>query len=87
MRSTDTLFASGIRWLYCLPCRRPFELTDGEGSCECGRSRARMLDDGVELRGPVKALAPLDTIVRADGAEWTLVPEEITVRRRPRHAA
>lgn len=80
--TTDTLLGTDIRWVYCLPCRRAFELEDGRGTCTCGRSEALLLDgDTLQVKGPAKALTPLDTVVHVDGVEWTLVPEDITVRR------
>lgn len=80
--TTDTLLATEIRWLYCLPCRRAFELDDGYGACRCGRSEALLLHDGsVQVQGPVKALTPLETVVHLEGGEWAPVPEDVRVRR------
>ena len=82
MTTTDVLFDQRVRWLYCLPCQRPFELDeDGRGSCDCGRSRGRAVEDEVEVRGPAKALTPLETVVHADGGEWAIIPEDVVVRR------
>jgi hypothetical protein len=78
----DTLLGTDIRWVYCLPCRRAFELEHGRGACRCGRSEAMLLDDGtIQVQGPAKAMTPLETVVHVDGGEWALVPEDVTVRR------
>ena len=70
--TNDTLLGTDIRWVYCLPCRRAFELEDGHGARRCGRSDAVLLEDGIlQVQGLVKALTPLETVVRLDGGEWT----------------
>ncbi|HEX5950896.1 MAG TPA: hypothetical protein VFZ96_07830 [Actinomycetota bacterium] len=80
--TTDTLLGTEIRWVYCLPCRRAFELENDHGRCACGRSEAALLEDGtLQVQGPAKALTPLETIVHVDGGEWTIVPEDVTVHR------
>lgn len=78
----DALLDTDIRWVYCLPCRRAFELEGGRGACRCGRSEAVVLDEAtVQVQGPAKALTPLETVVHVEGGEWTLLPEDVTVRR------
>jgi hypothetical protein len=80
--TNDTLLGTDIRWVYCLPCRRAFELEHGRGACRCGRSEAMLLDDGtIQVQGPAKAMTPLETVVHVDGGEWALVPEDVTVHR------
>ncbi len=75
-------FETPIQRAYCLACQRVFELDErGLGSCRCRRSRARLVEGVLEIQGPAKALTPLETIVRADGGEWAIVPEGIVVRR------
>lgn len=79
---TTALLESKLRWLYCLSCRNPFQLVDGSGSCDCGRSVARLIDDEtIEVAGPAKALTPVETVVHLEGGEWAMLPEDLTVRR------
>ena len=82
MTSTEMLLSTRIRWVYCLSCRTAFELVEGVGACPCGRSQARTLDEEtVQVRGPAKALTPIETVVHVEGGEWAWVPEDVTVRR------
>ena len=77
----DTLEPIPVKWLYCFACGEPFELLPPVATCSCERSSAR-LDGGVlEVQGPAKALAPVETIVRVDGGEWAPVPEDVFIHR------
>jgi hypothetical protein len=76
-----------VRWLVCFACGEPFEMLGQEGLCSCGRSAARTEAGVVEIEGPAKVLAPIETVVRIDGGEWTPVPDDISVRRVVAHAA
>jgi hypothetical protein len=80
--ASDRLLDDRLQKLYCLSCRTAFELSDATGSCSCGRSTGRLLDDGmVQVQGPAKALVPIETVVRVDGGEWTMVSDDLSMRR------
>jgi hypothetical protein len=77
----DALEPIPVKWLYCFACEAPFELLPPVAECSCGRSSAR-LDGGVlEVRGPAKALAPVEKVIRVDGGEWAPVPEDVFIHR------
>jgi hypothetical protein len=77
----DTLAPTPVKWLYCFACGEPFELAGRDASCPCRRSSAR-LDGGIlEIRGPTRALAPVETVIRVDGGEWAPLPEDVFIRR------
>jgi len=77
----DALEPIPVKWLYCFACDEPFELLPPVAECSCGRSSAR-LDGGVlEVRGPAKALAPVEMVIRVDGGEWAPVPEDVFIHR------
>ena len=77
----DTVQASPVKWLYCFACDEPFELLPPMATCGCGRSSARSDGGVLEVRGPAKALAPVEKIVRVDGGEWAPVPEDVFIHR------
>ncbi len=77
----DTLGRSQVKWLYCYACNEAFELVGSEASCACGRSTARIDGGVVEIKGPTRALAPVETVVRVDGGEWAPLPEDVFIRR------
>jgi hypothetical protein len=70
-----------VRWLLCFACGEPFEMLGQEALCACGRSAARSEAGVVEIEGPAKVLAPIETVVRVEGGEWTPVPDDIAIRR------
>jgi hypothetical protein len=40
------------------------------------------MDGGiVEVQGPTRALAPVETVIRLDGGEWAPLPEDVFIRR------
>jgi hypothetical protein len=81
MTMADTLAPTPVKWLYCFACEEPFELAGSEGSCGCGRSSARLDGGIVEIQGPTRALAPVETVIRLDGGEWAPLPEDVFIRR------
>ena len=83
----ETTRQNEVRWLLCFACNEPFEMVGQEGLCSCGRSAARMEAGVVEIEGPAKVLAPIETVVRVEGGEWTPVPDDIAVRRVDPNAA
>jgi hypothetical protein len=81
MAMTDLLAPTPVKWLYCFACEEAFELAGSHASCGCGRSSAR-LDGGIlEIQGPTRALAPVETVIRLDGGEWAPLPEDVFIRR------
>jgi len=81
MAMTDLLAPTPVKWLYCFACEESFELAGSHASCGCGRSSAR-LDGGIlEIQGPTRALAPVETVIRLDGGEWAPLPEDVFIRR------
>ena len=77
----DTLAPTPVKWLYCFACGTPFELIGSDVTCTCERSSAR-LDGGIlEIQGPARALAPVETVIRLDGGEWVPLPEDVFIRR------
>jgi hypothetical protein len=83
----DTLRQTQLKWLYCFACDEPFELVGLEATCPCARSTARVDGGVVEIEGPTRALAPVETVVRVDGGEWSPLPEDVFIRRVLPHAA
>ena len=81
MTMADTLAPTPVKWLYCFACEEPFELAGSDGSCGCGRSSARLDGGIVEIQGPTRALAPVETVIRLDGGEWAPLPEDVFIRR------
>jgi hypothetical protein len=77
----ETTRQNQVRWLVCFACGEPFEMLGQDALCSCGRSAAREEAGIVEIEGPAKVLAPIETVVRVEGGEWTPVPEDIAVRR------
>jgi hypothetical protein len=83
----DTMRQTQVKWLYCFACGEPFELVGLGATCNCRRSAA-VMDGGVlEIRGPARALAPVEDVVRVDGGEWVPVFEGVTIKRRVARAA
>jgi hypothetical protein len=81
MAMTDVLAPTPVKWLYCFACEETFELAGSDGSCGCGRSSARLDGGIVEIQGPARALAPVETVIRLDGGEWAPLPEDVFIRR------
>jgi hypothetical protein len=81
MAMTDMLAPTPVKWLYCFACEETFELAGSHASCGCGRSSARMDGGIVEVQGPTRALAPVETVIRLDGGEWAPLPEDVFIRR------
>jgi hypothetical protein len=81
MAMTDMLAPTPVKWLFCFACEEPFELAGSHGSCGCGRSSARLDGGIVEIQGPTRALAPVETVIRLDGGEWAPLPEDVFIRR------
>jgi hypothetical protein len=81
MAMTDMLAPTPVKWLYCFACEETFELAGSDGSCGCGRSSARLDGGIVEIQGPARALAPVETVIRLDGGEWAPLPEDVFIRR------
>jgi len=81
MTMADTLAPTPVKWLYCFACEEPFELAGSDGSCGCGRSSVRLDGGIVEIQGPTRALAPVETVIRLDGGEWAPLPEDVFIRR------
>lgn len=84
---SDTLRQTQLKWLYCFACNEPFELVGLKAICPCRRSTARVDGGVVEIEGPTRALAPVETVVRVDGGEWSPLPEDVFIRRVVPHAA
>ncbi len=83
----ETVRQTQVKWLYCFACGDPFELVGLGATCGCLRSAA-ILDGGIlEIRGPVRVLAPVESVVRVDGGEWVPMIEGVTIRRRMSRAA
>jgi hypothetical protein len=83
----ETTRQNEVRWLVCFACGEPFDMVGQEALCSCGRSAARVEAGVVEIEGPAKVLAPIETVVRVDGGEWTPVPDDVAIRRVVPHAA
>ena len=81
MAVTDMLAPTPVKWLYCFACEETFELAGLHASCGCGRSSARVDGGIVEVQGPTRALAPVETVIRLDGGEWAPLPEDVFIRR------
>ena len=81
MDMTDMLAPTPVKWLYCFACEESFELAGSHASCGCGRSSARLDGGIVEIQGPSRALAPVETVIRLDGGEWAPLPEDVFIRR------
>ncbi len=81
MAVTDMLAPTPVKWLYCFACEETFELEGSHASCGCGRSSARVDGGIVEVQGPTRALAPVETVIRLDGGEWAPLPEDVFIRR------
>lgn len=77
----DTLTPTPVKWLYCFACAEPFEMVGSTARCSCGRSSARLDGNILEVRGPTRALAPVETAIHVDGGEWMPVPEDVFIRR------
>jgi hypothetical protein len=77
----DTLAPTPVKWLYCFACGETFELVATDASCPCGRSSARVDGGILEIAGPTRALAPVETVIRVDGGEWAPLPEDVFIRR------
>jgi hypothetical protein len=76
-----TLAPTPVKWLYCFACGETFELVGPDASCPCGRSSARVDGGIIEIAGPTRALAPVETVIRVDGGEWAPLPEDVFIRR------
>jgi hypothetical protein len=77
----ETTRQNQVRWLLCFACGEPFEMIGQEALCPCGRSAARSEAGVVEIEGPAKVLAPIETVIRVEGGEWTPVPDDVAIRR------
>ena len=77
----ETTRQNEVRWLVCFACGEAFEMVGQEALCPCGRSAARMETGVLEIEGPAKVLAPIETVIRVEGGEWTPVPDDIAIRR------
>jgi hypothetical protein len=77
----ETTRQNQVRWLVCFACGEPFEMVGQEALCPCGRSAARLEAGVVEVEGPAKVLAPIETVIKAEGGEWAPVPDDIVIRR------
>lgn len=83
----DTLRQTQVKWLYCFACGEPFELVGLGATCGCRRSAAIMNGGVLEIQGPARALAPVESIVRVDGGEWVPLLEGVMIHRRVPRAA
>ena len=77
----DTLAPSPVKWLYCFACAGPFEMVGSAAHCSCGRSSVRLDGNVLEIQGPTRVLAPVETAIHVDGGEWMPVPEDVFIRR------
>lgn len=77
----DVTSQNPVKWSVCYACGEPFEFDGSEASCGCGRSGARIDGGVIEIQGPMRALAPVETVVRVDGGQWAPLPEDVFIRR------